>query len=115
VELATVGEPDTVETVAHHHRRFAILDVTFAGQPLPGATVDCWVDDSGQARWIARVVARQGPTADEGELSGRTSRGGVISGQVRVVQRQAGPSGRRETLCEFHGSGELTGLTDLLT
>jgi hypothetical protein len=49
---------------------------------------------------------------DEGELMGRTADGRAISGHVLVAGRQVGAGGRRETLVEFHGSGDLRGLLD---
>jgi hypothetical protein len=98
--------------VARRHQRFALLDVTFEGASLPSATIDCWEDASGQTQWSARVVTRTGPVLDEGELMGRTADGRAISGHVLVAGRQVGAGGRRETLVEFHGSGDLRGLVD---
>jgi hypothetical protein len=96
--------------VAKRHQRFALLDVTFAGASLPSATMDCWEDSTGHAQWAARVVTRTGPVLDEGELAGRTADGRAISGHALVAGRQVGAGGRRETLVEFHGSGDLHGL-----
>jgi hypothetical protein len=101
--------------VAKRHRRFALTDVTFAGGPLPGATMDCWEDDAGNAQWSVRVVARTGPILDEGELAGKIADGRLVSGHVFVADRQIGAGGRRETLVEFHGSGGLHGLDELPT
>jgi len=77
---------------------------------LPSATVDCWVDATGHSQWSARVVTRIGPVLDEGELAGRTADGRTITGHALVAGRQVGAGGRRETLVEFHGSGDLRGL-----
>ena len=96
--------------MTRRHQRFALLDVTFAGASLPSATIDCWEDAAGHAQWSARVVTRTGPDLDEGELAGRTADGRAISGHVLVAGRQVGAGGRRETLVEFHGSGDLHGL-----
>jgi hypothetical protein len=96
--------------VAKRHRRFALLDVTFAGASMPSATIDCWEDDTGHAQWAARVVTRTGPALDEGELAGHTADGRTITGHALVAGRQVGAGGRRETLVEFHGSGDLQGL-----
>ena len=96
--------------MAKRHRRFALLDVTFEGASLPSATIDCWEDAAGQSQWSARVVTRTGPILDEGELTGRTADGRAISGHALVAGRQVGAGGRRETLVEFHGSGDLRGL-----
>lgn len=104
------GRPAIVTPVARRHQRFALLDVTFAGASLPSATVDCWEDATGHAQWSARVVTRSGPVLDEGELAGRTADGRTISGHALVAGRQVGAGGRRETMVEFHGSGDLRGL-----
>jgi hypothetical protein len=98
--------------VTTRHVRFAIHDVTFGGVSLPGATVDCWDDSEGHSRWSARIVTRVGPALDEGELTGRTADGRSLSGHAVVADRQVGAGGRRETLVELHGSGELVGLVD---
>ncbi len=98
--------------MARRHRRFALLDVTFEGASLPSATIDCWEDSTGHAQWSARVVTRTGPILDEGELAGRTADGRTITGHVLVAGRQVGAGGRRETLIEFHGSGDLHGLAN---
>ena len=98
--------------VTTRHRRFAIHDVTFGGVSLPGATVDCWDDSDGHSRWSARIVTRVGPALDEGELTGRMADGRSLSGHAIVADRQVGAGGRRETLVELHGSGELLGLVD---
>ena len=88
------------------------MDVTFAGVQLPGATMDCWHDSEGHAQWSARIVTRVGPVLDEGELKGRTADGRSVSGHAIVADRQVGAGGRRETLVELHGSGDLLGLED---
>ena len=98
--------------VTTRHERFALHDVTFDGAAMPGATIDCWHDTGGRAQWSARVVARPGPTIDEGELSGRTADGRHVSGHALVADRQVGPGGRRDVLLVFHGSGTLTYLVD---
>ena len=110
------GEPFCADCyrrgVTTKHLRFAIHDVTFGGISLPGATVDCWDDSSGQSQWSARIVTRVGPVLDEGELTGRTADGRSLSGYAIVADRQVGAGGRRETLVELHGSGDLRGLVD---
>ena len=98
--------------VTSRHRRFALLDVTFGGVSLPGATVDCWDDSEGHSQWSARIVTRVGPALDEGELTGRTADGRSLSGYAVVADRQVGAGGRRETLVELHGSGDLHGLIE---
>ena len=96
--------------VTTKHVRFAIHDVTFGGIGLPGATVDCWDDSEGHSRWSARIVTRVGPALDEGELTGRMADGRSLKGYAVVANRQVGAGGRRETLVELHGSGDLQGL-----
>jgi hypothetical protein len=96
--------------VTTKHLRFALHDVTFGGVGLPGATVDCWDDSAGHSRWSARIVTRVGPALDEGELTGRMADGRSLSGYCVVANRQVGAGGRRETLVELHGSGDLHGL-----
>jgi hypothetical protein len=92
------------------HQRFPLHDVTFAGAPIAGATMDLWQDENQHTQWTARVVVRTAPTADEGELTGLTRDGRLLRGQVVIADRQMGPGGRRETLIEFHGVGDLQGL-----
>jgi hypothetical protein len=98
--------------VTTRHQRFALLDVTFGGVSLPGATMDLWHDAVGHSQWSARIVTRVGPDLDEGELTGRTADGRVVSGHALVASRQVGAGGRRETLVELHGTGDLVGLGD---
>jgi hypothetical protein len=98
--------------VTRRHRRFALKDVTFAGASLPGVTMDCWEDDGGQERWTARAVARADVAASEGDLAGTTREGRLVTGHVVVVESTVGPNSRMERIIEFHGSGELRGLTD---
>lgn len=93
------------------HLRFALLDVTFAGAPLPSATMDVWQDDNGVARWSARALMPAGQAAESGRLVGRTKDGRHLSGDVDIANRQTGPGGPRgQTLVELHGSGPLEGL-----
>ncbi len=93
--------------MVRRHRRFALLDVTFAGQPLPGATIDAWEDDGGSNRWTARALMPFGQQIEAGLLEGRTKDGSRVSGEVRVANRQHGPRGPRTVLVELHGSGLL--------
>jgi hypothetical protein len=93
--------------VVRRHRRFALLDVTFAGQPLTGATIDAWEDDEGHDRWTARALMPFGQQVESGLLEGRTKDGSKVSGEVRVASRQDGPRGPRTVLVELHGSGLL--------
>jgi hypothetical protein len=96
--------------VVQRHQRFPLFDVTLAGVKLPGATMDCWEDSRGEPQWVARVLTRLGPTVDDGELTGRTADGRILTGHVVVADRLVGPGSRRETLVVLHGSGTLHGL-----
>lgn len=91
------------------HERFALIDATFAGQPLPNATVDWWQDEQGSRRWAIRALVPAGPLAESGRLAGKTRDGREISGEVVVGSHQEGPRGRAHRLVEFNGSGELEG------
>ena len=103
--------PVTVDGVPTSHRRYALLDVMFAGAPLPGATLDIWEDDSGVTRWSARALMPAAQAAETGRLTGHTKDGRNVSGEVEVANRQMGPGGPRgQTLVELHGSGPLEGL-----
>jgi hypothetical protein len=95
--------------VTSRHERLALHDVTFAGVKLPGATLDCWDDAQGQPQWVARVLTRACPDVEDGELSGRTADGRLLSGHALVADHQVGPGSRRETLVVFHGAGTLNG------
>ncbi|HEV8545824.1 MAG TPA: hypothetical protein VGQ64_06000 [Candidatus Limnocylindrales bacterium] len=93
------------------HLRFALHDVTFAGVPLPSATMDLWQDDHGVNRWSVRALMPVAQQAEVGRLTGRTKDGRSVSGDVDVANRQMGPSGPRgQTLVELHGAGPLEGL-----
>ena len=97
--------------VATKHLRFALLEVSFAGAPLPSATMDLWTDDSGVTRWSARALMPVTQQAEAGRLSGKLKDGRVVAGEVEVANRQMGPGGPRgQTLVELHGSGDLEGL-----
>jgi hypothetical protein len=97
--------------VPSRHRRFALLDVTFAGVALPSATVDLWEDDGGVSRWSVRALMPLTQTAESGRLTGRTKDGLQLSGDVALANRQAGPGGPRgQTLVELHGTATLEGL-----
>ncbi len=97
-----------MDAVASKHERFPLAEVTFAGLPLANATVDLWIDEAGRSQWAARVLV-SAPLPDTGRLVGRTKDGRAIEGDAFVAGRQMGPGGRRQSLVELHGSGELEG------
>ncbi len=95
------------------HRRFALLDVTFGGVSLPSATLDLWTTGTGIDHWSARALLPPGHAAESGRLSGKLKDGRILTGDVTVANRQAGPAGPRgQTLVELHGSGPLDGIDD---
>lgn len=95
------------------HKRFPLHDVTFGDTPLPSATMDLWTAENGIDHWSARALLPSGHTAESGRLSGKLKDGRVVSGNVTVANRQAGPAGPRgQTLVELHGSGPLEGIAD---
>jgi hypothetical protein len=90
------------------HERFALYGVTFAGVSMPTATMDCWEDTQGRPQWLARVVMSSRSEIDDGELSGKTADGRVISGHALIAAQEVGP-GTRQVLLVFHGAGTLRG------
>ncbi len=88
------------------HRRFALFDVTYAGQPMPGATVDTWLDDRDRSWWIARVTSPACPIAG-GLLRGRTASGDRVCARVDAVDDQPGAAAHRHRVCELRGHGRL--------
>ena len=64
--------------------------MTFAGQPLTGATIDAWEDDEGRDRWTARALMPFGQQIESGLLEGRTKDGSKVSGEVRVNRQIVG-------------------------
>jgi hypothetical protein len=97
------------------HRRFALLEVTYAGAPVPNATMDCWEDDLGRIQWSARALVTTAGLPDSGRLTGRTKEGRIVSGEVLVANHQMGPGGPRQTLVEFRGTGELEEVSEPTT
>ena len=87
--------------------------MTFAGAPLPSATMDVWTDETGTARWSARALMPASQDAESGRLHGRLKDGRTVSGTVTVANRQMGPGGPRgQTLVELHGTGPLDGIDE---
>jgi hypothetical protein len=93
--------------MATRHRRYGLRDVTFGGVPMPGATLDLWIDHGGTARWSARILARTIPTETRGLLLGTRSDGRVVRGEVVIGRTHDGGGSRRETMLELHGEGPL--------
>ena len=94
------------------HERFALHDLTFAGLPVPGATIDRWLDDAGNLQWSARLITRALPVAQAGQIAGLMRDGRRVSGYAVIADRQGQPGGNREHLLVFHGSGDLAGVEE---
>ena len=95
---------DDVETrLIRNHRRFALSEVTFDGQPVGGATIDSWQNANGASCWSARVLmtARDLPVA--GALAGRTRDGRVLRGRVKLVEPGPAPGSRGTSHVEWGG------------
>jgi hypothetical protein len=90
-----------------HHRRFALTDVTFEGQPVGGATVDVWQDATGGTCWSARVLMTPGVMPDGGILAGRSRDRGAMHGPVAFVGTGPALRGRGPVLVEWRGVGAL--------
>jgi hypothetical protein len=89
------------------HRRFSLREVTLAGRPVGGATIDAWRDAQDQPRWCARLlISTANPPAD-GWLEGTTQDGRRIGGPVSLGHVEEGPRRGREVLAEMHGDGPL--------
>ena len=89
------------------HRRFSLREVTLAGLPVGGATIDSWRDAQDKPQWCARLlISTANPPAD-GWLEGTTQDGRRIGGPVSLGHVEDGPRRGREVLAELHGDGPL--------
>ena len=102
----TASEPQNPAGIKSHHR-FALRDVTLGGVPVPGATVDMWLDGDRAARWSARLWVRGAHPLDAGLLEGTGRSGEHVSGTVRIGVVDTALRRGRETLVEYHGIGPL--------
>jgi hypothetical protein len=98
---------DATPRVIRNHRRFALSDVTFEGEPVGGATVDAWQNATGNECWSARVLMVPSSVRTAGALTGRTRDGKILRGQVTLVGPEPTPRPRGATLIEWHGVGAL--------
>jgi hypothetical protein len=96
-----------ISRVVRNHRRFALSEVTFDGDPVGGATIDAWQDAAGTDCWLARVLMVPTDVRAAGALAGRTRDGRLLRG--RVARGATGPASRPRgaALIEWHGIGVL--------
>jgi hypothetical protein len=92
------------------HRRFALKDVTLAGLPVGGATVDAWRDSENTMHWSARVVVPAAHPVAHGRLEGAMPDGRRLGGEATLVGVTAGPRSRAQVLAEFRGTEPLVEL-----
>ena len=90
-----------------NHRRFALSDVTFEGEPVGGATIDAWQNASGASCWSARVLMPPRDMPATGSLQGSTRDGRRLRGRVVLSGPGPGPRPRAAVLVEWHGVGPL--------
>lgn len=83
--------------------------MTFGDVKVPGATLDCWEDDGGEAHWSARIVGRFASLPESGQLVGRRANGELVSGSALMAPLTAPLRRSTETLVELHGRGDLEG------
>ncbi|HEY4754388.1 MAG TPA: hypothetical protein VIH37_13985 [Candidatus Limnocylindrales bacterium] len=98
---------DGAPRVIRNHRRFAISEVTFNGEPVGGATVDAWQNETGVDRWSARVLMAPAGVRASGVLAGRLRDGRLLHGRVALVAPGPAPHPRGPQLIEWHGVGAL--------
>jgi hypothetical protein len=89
--------------VIRNHRRFALSEVTFDGQPVGGATVDAWQNSTGADCWSARLMMAPSLVRAAGSLAGRTRDGRILRGRVELVGPEPSLRPRGVTLIEWHG------------
>ena len=90
-----------------NHRRFALSEVTFEGEPVGGATIDAWQDATGADCWSARVLMATRDVRATGALAGRTRDGRILRGQLALVGPDPAPQPRGVTHIEWHGVSAL--------
>jgi hypothetical protein len=93
--------------MVRRHRRFELLEVSFADVPIGRCTMDHWEDDHGQEQWTARVLMDRAHGSTAGILVGRTREGRTLSGPAEFAADQEGPRGARTVLAELRGVGPL--------
>lgn len=101
------SHPDAPPRVVRNHRRFALSDVTFDGEPVGGATIDAWQDATGADCWLARVLMAPRDQRTGGALAGRTQDGRIVSGRVALIGEGPAPRPRGPVLMEWQGVSAL--------
>jgi hypothetical protein len=100
---------DVAETrLIRNHRRFALSEVTFDGEPVGGATIDVWQNAAGADCWSARLVMAARDLPVSGALAGRTRDGRVLRGSVKLVGPEPAPGSRGSALVEWGGVSALS-------
>jgi hypothetical protein len=93
--------------VIRNHRRFALSEVTFDGDPVGGATIDVWQNAAGADCWSARVLMVPTNLRAGGALAGRTRDGRLLRGRVALGETAPAPRSRGAALIEWHGIDPL--------
>jgi hypothetical protein len=96
-----------IPRVIRNHRRFALSEVTFDGDPVGGATIDAWQNAEGAECWLARVLMVPTDGRAAGALAGRTRDGRILRGLVARGATGPAPRPRGAALIEWHGIGVL--------
>jgi len=109
IPVPPTSDPTTAATAptVRNHRRFALTGVTFADQPVGGATVDVWEDGTGATQWCARVLMPKSDVPPEGILAGKTRDGRVLRGPVSLLGPGQALHPRGPQLMEWRGVGAL--------
>lgn len=108
LERLDISAPDAaIPRVIRNHRRFALTDVTFDGDPVGGATIDAWQNAAGADCWSARVLMVPTDGLAAGALAGRTRDGRLLRGRVARGATGPAPKARGASLVEWHGMNAL--------
>ncbi len=91
-----------------HHRRFALVDVTFDDAPVGGATVDVWQDATRSNCWSVRVLMPSRDVPAIGTIAGRMRDGRLVRGRMALVGAGSAPRGKAPILVEWRGVGTLS-------
>jgi len=100
-------DEDAIPRVIRNHRRFALSEVTFDGEPVGGATIDTWENAAGAVFWAARVLMAPRDVPASGALAGRMRDGRIVGGRVALSGPGPGPRPRGAVLVEWHGVSPL--------
>ena len=98
---------DESARVIRNHRRFALSEVTFDGDPVGNVTIDAWENAEGADCWSARVLMIPTDARVGGALVGRTRDGRLLRGNVARGATGPSPRPRGPALIEWHGIDAL--------